>query len=44
MANKVNNKKASDDQFNRAADLIGLDEEPAKALIMAARAPWFKEN
>ena len=25
-------------------DLIGLDEEPAKALIMAARAPWFKEN
>ena len=27
MANKVNNKKASDDQFNRAADLIGLDEK-----------------
>tara|TARA_B000000557_G_scaffold182279_1_gene148925 strand:+ start:439 stop:1680 length:1242 start_codon:yes stop_codon:yes gene_type:complete len=26
MSNKVNNKKASDDQFNRAADLIGLDE------------------
>ena len=26
MSNKVNNKKASYDQFNRAADLIGLDE------------------
>ena len=26
MSSKVNNKKASDDQFNRAADLIGLDE------------------
>ena len=26
MSNKVNNKKASDDQFNRAADLIGLNE------------------
>ena len=26
MSNKVNNKKASDDQFNRAADLIDLDE------------------
>ena len=26
MSNKVNNKKYSDDQFNRAADLIGLDE------------------
>ena len=26
MSNKVNNKKASDDQFNRAADLIGLGE------------------
>ena len=26
MSNKVNNKKASDDQFIRAADLIGLDE------------------
>ena len=31
---------ATDDLVN----LIGLDEEPAKALIMAARAPWFKEN
>ena len=27
MATKINNKKASDDQFNRAADLIGLDEK-----------------
>ena len=27
MSLKVNNKKASDDQFNQAADLIGLDEE-----------------
>ena len=26
MSNKVNDKKASEDQFNRAADLIGLDE------------------
>ena len=27
MATKINNKEASDDQFNRAADLIGLDEK-----------------
>ena len=27
MSKKINNKKASDDQFNRAADLIGLDEK-----------------
>jgi hypothetical protein len=25
-------------------ELTGLDEERAKALIMAARAPWFAEN
>ena len=27
MGKKVNNKKASDDQFERAANLIGLDEK-----------------
>jgi len=27
MKIKVNNRKASDDQFDRAADLIGLNED-----------------
>ena len=37
MANKVNNKKASDDQFNRAADLIGLDEKTRLSLNVPDR-------
>ena len=37
MSNKVNNKKASDDQFNRAADLIGLDETIRTSLIVPDR-------
>ena len=37
MSLKVNNKKASDDQFNQAADLIGLDEEVRLSLIAPDR-------
>ena len=37
MSLKVNNKKASDDQFNQAADLIGLDEEVRLSLIATDR-------
>ena len=37
MVNKVNNKKASDDQFNRAADLIGLDEKTRLSLNVPDR-------
>jgi len=37
MTLKVNNKKASDDQFNQAADLIGLDEEVRLSLIAPDR-------
>ena len=37
MSLKVNNKKASDDQFNQAADLIGLDDEVRLSLIAPDR-------
>ena len=49
MSLKVNNKKASDDQFNQAADLIGLDEEVRLSLIAPDRelmveVPLRKDN
>ena len=37
MSKKINNKKASDDQFNRAADLIGLDEKIRTSLNVPDR-------
>ena len=37
MTTKINNKKASDDQFNRAADLIGLDENVRLSLNVPDR-------
>ena len=37
MKIKVNNRKASDDQFDRAADLIGLKEDIRESLKMPDR-------
>ena len=37
MKIKVNNRKASDDQFDRAADLIGLKEDIRESLKMPNR-------
>ena len=37
MPTKVNNKKASDDQFIKASDLIGLNEEIRLSLMAPDR-------